>query len=164
MHLRQREPELVRQVLELLPEDGNYVEVAIDHIEFFLEFIKVKNVGMRKALRAMSLPSHQLAAAIESGDDRTLSTLPEIGKRTAAQIIAQLKGKLTRFVTQGAPLAPVAELNQPQRLALEMLVTWGDREADAQRWLSTVALEHPDLTEPDQLVKAAYRVKHGAPS
>ena len=78
--------------------------------------------------------------------------------------IAQLKGKLTRFVTQGAPLAPVAELNQPQRLALEMLVTWGDREADAQRWLSTVALEHPDLTEPDQLVKAAYRVKHGAPS
>ncbi len=132
--------------------------------EFFLEFIKVKNVGMRKALRAMSLPSHQLAAAIEHGDDRTLSALPEIGTRTAAQIIAQLKGKLTRFVTQGALPAPLAELNEPQRLALEMLVTWGDRPADAQRWLSRVADEHPDLTEPDQLVKAAYRVKHGAPS
>lgn len=132
--------------------------------EFFLEFIKVKNVGMRKALRAMSLPSHQLAAAIEHGDDRTLSTLPEIGKRTAAQIIAQLKGKLARFLTAGAPPAPVAELNEPQRLALEMLVTWGDRPADAQRWLSRVADEHPDLTEPDQLVKAAYRVKQGAAS
>ena len=132
--------------------------------EFFLEFIKVKNVGMRKALRAMSLPSHQLAAAIEHGDDRTLSTLPEIGKRTAAQIIAQLKGKLARFLTADALPAPVAELNQPQRLALEMLVTWGDRPADAQRWLSRVADEHPELTEPDQLVKAAYRVKQGAAS
>ena len=132
--------------------------------EFFLEFIKVKNVGMRKALRAMSLPSHQLAAAIERGDDRTLSTLPEIGKRTAAQIIAQLKGKLARFLTADTLPAPVAELNEPQRLALEMLVTWGDRPADAQRWLSRVADEHPDLTEPDQLVKAAYRVKQGATS
>ncbi len=132
--------------------------------EFFLEFIKVKNVGMRKALRAMSLPSHQLAAAIERGDDRTLSTLPEIGKRTAAQIIAQLKGTLARFLTADALPAPVAELNEPQRLALEMLVTWGDRPADAQRWLSRVADEHPELTEPDQLVKAAYRVKQGAAS
>ena len=132
--------------------------------EFFLEFIKVKNVGMRKALRAMSLPSHQLAAAIERGDDRTLSTLPEIGKRTAAQIIAQHKGKLARFLTADTLPAPVAELNEPQRLALEMLVTWGDRPADAQRWLSRVADEHPDLTEPDQLVKAAYRVKQGATS
>ncbi len=131
--------------------------------EFFLEFIKVKNVGMRKALRAMSLPSHQLAAAIEHGDDRTLSTLPEIGKRTAAQIIAQLKGKLARFVTSQTVPAPLAELSEPQRLALEMLVTWGDRPADAQRWLSRVVEQHPDLSEPDELVKAAYRVKQGSP-
>lgn len=129
--------------------------------DFFLEFIKVKNVGLRKALRAMSVPSGHIAGAIESGDESALSRLPEIGKRTAAQIIAQLRGKLERFLVSAPAPAPVAELNEAQRLALEMLVKWGERPGDAQRWLTQAGKKHPGLEEPDALVKAAYRIKQG---
>ncbi|MBU0638396.1 MAG: hypothetical protein KKB50_05980 [Planctomycetes bacterium] len=129
--------------------------------EFFNEFIKVKNVGMRKALRAMSVPAYQLAGAIEQGDERFLASLPEIGKRTAGQIVAQLRGQVQRFcVPTAAPLA-AAEMTDAQRVALDILVQWGDRRADAQRWIAAAVEADPRLSEPEDIVRAAYRCKHG---
>lgn len=130
--------------------------------EFFLEFVKVKNIGPRKALRAMSVPAGMLAAAIEAGDERALAALPEIGKRTAAQIVAQLRGKLERFVVGTAAAAsPARPLNDAQLVALDILVKWGDRPADAERWLARAAELNGALTEPEEWVTAAYRAKRG---
>ncbi|RMF72674.1 MAG: hypothetical protein D6744_16580 [Planctomycetota bacterium] len=126
---------------------------------FFELYTKVKGVSMRRALRTMSIPVHQLAAAIENGDERLLTSLPEIGKKTASQIVAELRGKLTAFLAPEAVTKPVKELTGASQVALEILVQWGDRRADAQRWIAA-ALEHdPDLNEPDAIVRAAYRVK-----
>ena len=61
---------------------------------FFQRFISVKGIGIRKALRALARPLSDIAVGIESADTKMLSTLPEIGKRTAPQIIAELKGKM----------------------------------------------------------------------
>ncbi|MFO0837910.1 MAG: Holliday junction branch migration protein RuvA [Phycisphaerae bacterium] len=133
--------------------------------DFFHELLKVKNIGVRKALRAMAVPPHQLAASIEHGDERALSALPEIGKRTAATMIAQLRGQVTRFLTADAPSAPIAaDLTPAQRVAADILVSWGDRRHDAQRWIAEAVKQDPSLVEPDEIVKAAYRAKMRAPS
>lgn len=127
--------------------------------EFFNQFTRVKGISIRRGLRAMSVPAHQLAAAIEQGDARLLQSLPEIGKKTATQIIAELQGKVIRFLEPSAAPLPVAELTEAQRIAADILVQWGDRRADAERWVAAAVEAEPELTEPDAIVRAAYRAK-----
>jgi Holliday junction DNA helicase RuvA len=127
--------------------------------EFFSAFTRVRGISYRRALRAMSYPAHQLAAAIEQGDVRLLTSLPEIGKKTAAQIIADLQGKLLGFLQPTAAPLPAAEMTDAQRVAVDILVRWGDRRADAQRWVAVAVEADPSLKEPDAIVRAAYRAK-----
>jgi Holliday junction DNA helicase RuvA len=70
---------------------------------FFELLTTVKGIGNRKALRAMQVSHERMAEAIAAGDARFLSTLPEIGKRTAESTIVELKGKLDSFLRD--PLA-----------------------------------------------------------
>jgi Holliday junction DNA helicase RuvA len=127
--------------------------------DFFELFTRVKGISTRRALRAMCLPTWQLAGAIEAGDERLLTSLPEIGKRTAAQIIADLRGKLTAFLAPQATSAPFRELSHGQQLAVDILVQWGDRRVDAQRWVTAAVEADVKLSEPDEIVKAAYAQK-----
>lgn len=128
---------------------------------FFNAFTRVKGVGMRKALRAMSVPAHQIAAAIESGDERALTTLPEIGKKMAAQIVTDLRGQMSSFIIAPiAPSAPPRTFNDAQRIAVNILVEWGDRKPDAERLVAAAIEVESDLSEPEQIVKAAYRLKN----
>ncbi len=126
--------------------------------EFYNLFTRVRGISHRRALRAMSLPVPQLAAAIEHGDVRLLTGLPEIGKKTAAQIVTALSGQLQAFA--GAPAAaPSPALTDAQRVAVDILVRWGDRRGDAERWVAAAVAADPTLTEPQAIVRAAYRVK-----
>lgn len=75
---------------------------------FFTLFITVKGIGNRKALRAMALPPAAIAAAIRSKDAKSLTKLPEVGKRLAETIIAELHGKVDSYLTEGE----VASLDQ----------------------------------------------------
>ena len=131
--------------------------------EFFNTFTKVKGISIRKALRAMAVPPHHLAAAIQHGDVATLTALPEIGKKTAQQIIHDLRGKLGRFLTETAAPTPIREMTDAQKVALEILVQWGDKRPDAQRWITAAVENDPNLAAPEDIVRAAYRIKHGAP-
>src|SRR5262245_17157043 len=70
-----------------------------DDRAFFELFTTVKGIGNRKALRALQLPFGAVAAAIADKDIDLLKSLPEIGKRTAETIVAELSGKVDRFVT-----------------------------------------------------------------
>ena len=65
--------------------------------EFFEIFTTVKGLGERKALMAISIPISEIGYAIESGDVFTLKKLPGIGGRMADKIVAELKGKVTKF-------------------------------------------------------------------
>lgn len=127
--------------------------------EFFNTFVKVKGISTRKALRAMALPVASLAAAIENADPAALAGLPEIGKKTATQIIHDLGGKMAGFLLASSTPLPVSELTEPQRTALDILVQWGDKRADAQRWVSAAVDADPSLTHADEIVRAAYRMK-----
>ncbi|MBI5864529.1 MAG: hypothetical protein HZB38_08485 [Planctomycetes bacterium] len=128
--------------------------------DFFGEFTRVKGVGMRKALRAMNLPAHQIAAAIEAGDERALTALPEIGRKMAAQIVTDLRGQLLRFLAEPTtPPTAARKLTDPQRIAIDILVGWGDRRPDAERLVAEAVETDPACKEPDEIVKAAYRLK-----
>ena len=131
---------------------------------FFGLFTRAKGMGMRKSLRAFAEPAERIAAAIESADAATLARLPGVGKRLAAQLIADLRGKLEDFALAGEAAArtPAAKYTAAQRDALEVLLAWGERRADAEAWLARAAQLHPDLAQPDEWIRAAYRIKGGA--
>lgn len=129
---------------------------------FFTRFITVKNMGARKALRALVMPMSRVAAAIESGDATMLAGLPGIGKRAAEQIIAELKGKVADFAL-GAPAgeeAPSTDNWTPeQHDALTVMVALGERRIEAQRWIDRAAALEPGPHGPDDWVRLAYRAR-----
>ena len=47
------------------------------------------------------------------------------------------------------------------RSGLEVLLTFGEVRADAERWLERAAQLHPDIEGADNWVKAVYRIKSG---
>src|SRR5580704_10131066 len=66
---------------------------------FFQLFITVKGIGPKKALKALVLRAGEIAQAIETKNTRFLVDLPQIGKRMAEQIVAELAGKCAKFAT-----------------------------------------------------------------
>lgn len=65
--------------------------------EFFKLFTTVSGVGVRKALRCLTMPVRDIARSIENKDTTLLRRLPGIGPRMAEKIVAELSGKATRF-------------------------------------------------------------------
>src|SRR3972149_4755593 len=104
---------------------------------FFSRFVSVKGIGPRKALKALSEPVRRIATWIEKGDAQALARLPGIGKRAAELVVATLKGKMDDLALpeSAGAAAQRAQLSDPQRDALEVLVAWGDSRVDAERWL-----------------------------
>ncbi len=67
-------------------------------LDFFDLFCTVDKIGVKKALKALSRPSKEIANAISREDAKWLTTLPGIGATTAETIITTLKRKVTKFV------------------------------------------------------------------
>ncbi|MFO0973028.1 MAG: Holliday junction branch migration protein RuvA [Phycisphaerae bacterium] len=141
--------------------------IGFPHVEdrdFFETFITVKGIGVRKGLRMLSEPVARVAGLIESADAAGLARLPGIGRRTAEQIVATLRGKVTAHALSGSgpPSAVQDEWSPAQRDAIEVMVAWGDPRGDAERWLARAAQIRGDLKSADEWVRAAYRIKTGA--
>ncbi len=96
----------------------------------------MKGIGNRKALRAMSVEPARIAAAIQARDIRALTQLPEIGKRLAETVVAELSGKVAAFLTP----AEVKSLDAAASYgpgpvgidAVEALLALGETRADAE--------------------------------
>jgi Holliday junction DNA helicase RuvA len=133
---------------------------------FFELFTTVKGIGSRKALRAMAVEPAQIARAIAGRDTRALVELPEIGKRLAETIVAELDGKVARFlnldegpvVTPGRAARPGQGLPPFAGEALAALQTLGESAADAERMVRTALAMEPKPSSADELIQAAYRV------
>jgi len=158
------------QYLEGTTAGGNLIPRLIGFPQphdktFFERFISVKGIGARKALRALSRPLADIAYCIENGDDKMLATLPEVGKRTAQQIIAELKGKMKDFALAATHTAGAAKkpLNEIEVEALEVLMQLGERRSEAEELLTRVREAKEDIKTTDALVHAFYRFKTGAP-
>jgi len=157
------------EYLEGAAAGGNLIPRMIGFLHpedrsFFRVFVTVKGVGVRKGLKALAAPVAQIAADIERGDSAALARLPGIGRRTAETIVAELRGKVTAHAYQGTGVPPAAQpaFSEPQRLAIEILVQWGDTRSDAERWVARAAQLHAGIHSPEDWVRAAYRLKSGA--
>ena len=133
---------------------------------FFQQFITVKGIGPRKALKAMMLPAAEVAHAIELKDARTLTKLPQIGKRAAEQIIAELAGKVGRYVGTGIPIpvkraTTVGSLSPVEEDAVAALVALGERRQDAEALLDRARTTETAPTAVDQLIREMLRLRAG---
>ncbi|HMP18048.1 MAG TPA: helix-hairpin-helix domain-containing protein [Gemmatales bacterium] len=66
-------------------------------LEFFDLLCTVDKVGVRKALKAFSLPVQEMASVIQRGDVKSLSKLPGIGATTAEKMISTLQKKVLPY-------------------------------------------------------------------
>ena len=130
---------------------------------FFQRFISVKGIGIRKALRALTKPLADIAYCIETGDTKMLLSLPEVGKRTAEQIVAELKGKMGDFASAATGRAQKAArlLTDIEKESLEILLQLGERRNEAEELIERVTQNFTDITTTDALVQAVYRLKAG---
>ena len=129
--------------------------------DFFEKFTSVKGIGIRKALRSLSMPIANIASAIEAGDDKILTALDGIGKRTAQQIIAELKGKLGSFAIGVEQAAAKAAFRPYQAETLEILIAWGEKRNEAIELIDLACRKHPDVKSAEELVPLVYRLKQG---
>lgn len=132
-----------------------------DDKDFFDLFTTVKGIGTKKALKAFAIPTSQIAAAIALKDTRKLATLPQIGKRAAEQIIAELHGKVEKFATGSTPAIPVESLPDHEQSAIAALITLGEKRNEAENWVRRVCEVDPSLKDPNKIVPAVYRLKSG---
>lgn len=134
---------------------------------FFELFTTVKGIGNRKALRAMAREPAQIARAIAARDTHALQELPEIGKRMAETVIAELHGKVEGFLS-GAEVAGLnasaagraeprpGELQGAAAEAAKVLVALGETRADAEHKAREAAARAGDRATPEQIVARVF--------
>ncbi|SEO35387.1 Holliday junction DNA helicase subunit RuvA [Amphibacillus marinus] len=72
-----------------------------DEKQLFAQILNVSGIGPKGALSIVGNASvAQFSVAIEEEDERFLTQFPGVGKKTARQMILDLKGKLAVVVTQ----------------------------------------------------------------
>ena len=132
---------------------------------FFEKFITVKGIGPKKALKALIHPTGDVAQAIESKDTRFLVGLPQIGKRMAELIVAELSGKVAEFAKAavggrmnaaavgGHARSPVEED------AISTLMALGERRSDAEYLLDRARQANANLKTTESLVREMLRMR-----
>ena len=103
-----------------------------DDLAMFELLLKVQGVGPRVALALLSaLPAEELRGRLAGGDEAALTRVPGVGKRTAARLVLELKG---RVGAEPAPGAGAPAGGAAQEL-VEALVAYGYKRPDAERVL-----------------------------
>jgi Holliday junction DNA helicase RuvA len=131
--------------------------------KFFEKFITVKGIGPKKALKALALPVGEIAHAIESKDAKFLVELPEIGKRTAETIVAELSGKVKEFVS-AVPETAAMSLGGGRRTtmeedAIQALIALGERRVDAEHLLDRAKQLMPNAKTTNDLLREMLRMR-----
>jgi len=77
-----------------------YGFTSTEELKLFEQLIGISGIGPKVALALLSVLSpERFALAITSGSDELLSSVPGVGKKTAARIILELKGKFEQAGT-----------------------------------------------------------------
>ncbi len=127
--------------------------------EFFELFCSVDGVGVKKALRAMVRPVHEVATAIEEQDSKTLSGLPGIGAAMSERIVAKLRRKVPKFALLVAREIPYeAEVETDVvRETFDALRTLGHSESDARRLIDAAVGQKKKYKDVQDLIQAIYQ-------
>lgn len=113
----------------------------------FEQLINISGVGPKVALALLgTMDSQALYKAIADEDLQRLSLAPGVGKKLAARLVLELKGKLPALTGPGGTGAPAAGGNL-QAEVLEVLVNLGYSTAEAQAALRKIPQDHPMTLE-----------------
>jgi len=136
--------------------------------DFFEVFTSVKGVGTKKALRALVEPPSTIAAFIVSKDAKALTKLPEIGKRSAETMIAELSGKIDKFAgdaimagasaTRTAPASTIEQSSFPPAAAeaIAALMALGEQRSTAEQKVQIAMTKAPENADVDVLVQTVF--------
>lgn len=128
----------------------------LEEKQLFIKLISVSGIGPKSALAIMAGDDHGgLVNAIESEDFKYLTKFPGVGKKTAQQMILDLKGKLDDLVMSElaveamavAEQSQVTSQNKPLEEALEALSALGYSERELKRITADLELIQAETTD-----------------
>lgn len=132
--------------------------------EMFIQLISVNGIGPKGALGILSvLKPSDLRMAIMTGDAKSISQAPGIGKKTAERVILDLRDKLSKEAGYSDPTAIIFESagaafpmgEGPVAEAIDALTMLGYSRMEAGRAVGAVPLQEGMTTE--ELLKAALK-------
>ncbi len=113
--------------------------------QLFEQLIKVSGIGPKGAIGILSGgDTYQVVEAIETEDEKFLMQFPGVGKKTARQMILDLKGKLDMFsrnLFNQTETAPLPTQNRALQEALEGLEALGYSRAELDHIVPTLQVE-----------------------
>ncbi len=133
--------------------------------DFFEKFITVSGVGPKAAVRALSQPIPDIAAAIDGADLKYLKSLPGIGEQRAKEIIAKLQGKMGRFGlmknVSGATSAAAgtSKSSDLEDEAVEVLLQLQYKKDEAREMVRKAFSRKPALSGVEEVLNEVYRQK-----
>ncbi|MDD6692251.1 MAG: Holliday junction branch migration protein RuvA [Lachnospiraceae bacterium] len=136
-----------------------------DDLGLFKKLITVSGIGPRGGLSLLTaLTSDELIFAILTGDSKTISKAPGIGKKTAERICIDLRDKLSMqsaedFAAAGTaaePAADAAGFSGAEGEAIEALEALGYSRAEAAKAVRKAKAEDKDA-DTETLLKGALR-------
>ena len=154
-----------RHHLESLNQGASFIPRLIGFVSpadrrFFELFTTVKGLGARKALRALAEEPGAIARHIASRDARSLQKLPEIGKRLAETIIAELSDRVAPYLADDLdrvePKAPKRAITPPAEEAIEALIALGESRLDAERKVERALSRNGDLASAEAILANAF--------
>lgn len=120
----------------------------------FEKLLKVSGIGPKSAhVIVASKDAKNLSEAVENNDVKMLTRFPGVGKRTAQQIILDLKGKLNSMTSAStqADLDPV--VNPALQDAIEALMALGYTEKEVNKAKKILQAEPGQLKTQEYLKK-----------
>ncbi len=132
--------------------------------DLFLLLITVNGIGSNTARTILSsIPPVELCHAILEGNERLLTNVKGIGKRSAQRIIVELRDKIPAMDGQfsaseeskaGVSFSP--ETEEKIREAIQALTMLGFSPAPTKKAVHTIIENHPDISTED-LIKMALK-------
>ncbi len=129
--------------------------------DFFEQFVKVGGVGPRVAAKAMIMPVHEIAQAIERGDIDMVKSLPGIGKQKARDIVARLQGKMGEFCLESVEAAEPFAAPGTSSLRVEIiqvLAQLGYTDREAHGLVNQILASGKSIGSVEEFLKELYKL------
>lgn len=131
-----------------------------NELELFERLLTLPKIGPKSALQIMSQATLELInEAIANNDPGRLSKMSGIGKKTAEKVVSGLaelyekEGVVSTVLTTGETAASGQGLSD----TIDALIALGYAESVARKAVQDVKDNHPELTETNDIIKAALR-------
>ncbi|HLS65726.1 MAG TPA: Holliday junction branch migration protein RuvA [Pseudogracilibacillus sp.] len=124
----------------------------------FMKLISVSGIGPKSAISILSaIHVPDFIAAVENEDEKFLTQFPGVGKKTARQIILDLKGKLSGFLTvQQQEKVHKQPANESFNEAKEALLALGYTDREIAQIMPQLARKQD--VETDEMVRQALQL------